>query len=260
MTLVKFSASLHCSFLAVAILCWTPGCANSTGPDPSGPQPRRILFIGNSFIYTNMLPEMVKALSRAAGADALTVESVTFGGVSLEDHWVQGLAMDRINAAPWDLVIMQQGPSSQAEGRAVLLDYATRFNPAIRAAGARPGFYMVWPDQSRPQDFDGVRVSYTMAADSLHGMLYPAGESWRAAWRRDPTLALYSPDRLHPTQLGTYLVALTMVGQITGKPIVGMPAAFRVGDDSGYDLRVAPGIARLLQEAAAESVTQYGRP
>lgn len=235
------------------------GCANAASPVDDGPHPRRILFVGNSFTYTNALPDMVKALAAAAGAESLTVESVTFPGVSLEDHWNQGMALDRITAAPWDLVIMQQGPSSLLESRALLLDYATRFDPAIRAAGARPAFYMVWPDRSRPEDFDGVRTTYTVAADSLHGMLFPAGEAWRAVWRLDPSVELYSSDNLHPTELGTYVVALVMVGQLTGRPIVGLPATFTVGGESGYQVRIPNGVARLVQEGAAEAVLAFGR-
>lgn len=116
---------------------------------------------------------------------------------------------------------------------------------------------MVWPDITRPQDFDGVSRNYRAAADSTDGMLFPGGEAWRAAWRRDANLALYSPDGLHPTVLGSYVVALVMTGQITGKPIIGMPNEFAV---NGTTVRIAPGVARLVQEAAAEAVRDFGRP
>ncbi len=152
---------LRISLLGLAILLAQPACAQSAAPGGDDTRAQRILFVGNSFTYTNDLPAMVQALAAAAGTDALTIASVTFPGVSLEDHWSQGAALDRINGASWDLVIMQQGPSALPESRVLLLDYASRFAPAIRAAGARPAFFMVWPDQSRPGDFDGVRISYT---------------------------------------------------------------------------------------------------
>lgn len=230
-----------------------PGGATQPSPEEHA---KRILFIGNSFTYTNNLPAMVQALAKSIGVTDLYVESVTFGGVSLQDHWEEGSARARLADTTWDLVIMQQGPSSQPDSRVLLMDYAGRFNTEIRAAGARPAFYMVWPDITRPQDFDGVSRNYRAAADSTDGMLFPGGEAWRAVWRRDANMELYSPDGLHPTELGTYVVALTMVGQITGKEIVGMPSEFSI---DGYTLRVAPGIARLVQEAAAEAVRDFGR-
>lgn len=238
------------------------GCGHSTDPggEPPIPNARRILFIGNSFTYYNALPELVKELAWKVGTRDLHIESVTMPGVSLEDHWLEGRARRKLADTTWDLVIMQQGPSSQPDGRALLLEYAHRFNTEIRAAGGRPAFYMVWPDISRPGDFDGVSANYRAAADSTDGMLFPGGEAWRAVWRRDPRIELYSKDGLHPTPLGSYVVALTIVGQISGQPIVGMPAVISIDGDAGaYEIRLSPGVARLVQEAAAEAVEQFGR-
>lgn len=243
---------------ALAVLLFgVIACANGSSEPSPAPHAKRILFIGNSFTYTNNLPAMVNALAKRVGANDLYIESVTFGGVSLEDHWNEGTARARLADTTWDLVIMQQGPSSQPESRVLLMEYALLFNTEIRAAGARPAFYMVWPDSSRPQDFDGVSRNYRAAADSTDGMLFPGGEAWRAVWRRDAGEQLYSPDGLHPTVLGTYVVALTMVGQITGQPIVGMPSEFTM---EGTTIRIPAGVARLAQEAAAEAVGDFGRP
>jgi hypothetical protein len=49
---------------------------------------------------------------------------------------------------------------------------------------------MVWPSQARRGDFDGVSESYATAAADVHALLLRAGDAWRAAWRKDSTLAL----------------------------------------------------------------------
>ena len=54
---------------------------------------------------------------------------------------------------------MQQGPSA-TEGRPSLLEYAEFFADEIRAVGAEPALYMVWPSQARSFDFEGVSDSY----------------------------------------------------------------------------------------------------
>jgi hypothetical protein len=76
---------------------------------------------------------------------------------------------------------------------------------------------MVWPSSSRRKDFDGVSESYTRAAALIDGVLFPMGEAWRAAWRRDPTLALFGPDGFHPSRLGSSLAALVIFNQLTGR-------------------------------------------
>jgi hypothetical protein len=226
--------------------------------EPASGQSLRLLFIGNSYTYVNDLPAMVDALADSAGV-TLEIESVTFGGVSLEDHWNEGTAAARLASQRWDVVVLQQGPSSLPESRVNLLDYATRFDKLIRAAGGRPAFYSVWPEQARMEAYDAARESYTIAADSLHAMLFPASEAWRAAWRKDASLGLYGPDGLHPSEMGTYLVALVMVAELTGKAPATLADAVTVGGASGYIFSAPPGLARLLKEAAGEANTEFGR-
>jgi hypothetical protein len=155
------------------------------------------------------------------------------------------------------VVVLQQGPSASTEGRASLLEYARRFAEEIRRAGAKPALYMVWPATQRKGDFDGVAESYRQAAEETKGWLFPAGEAWRAAWRRNPKLALYSSDGLHPTVAGTYLAALIIYEQLYKQTPVGLPASFKLR--GGAKIEIPSEQARLLQEAAAEANQKFGR-
>jgi hypothetical protein len=221
--------------------------------------PSRLLFIGNSYTYWNDLPQMVRALADSAGLRGLQVEAVTAPGAALSDLWAEGTARNRITTGRFDLVIMQQGPSSQPEGRQWLLAGVDSFTLEIRRAGGRPALYMVWPSRDRRRDFDATRVSYTLAAERVGGMLFPAGAAWQAAWRRDSTLSFYSRDDLHPTLLGSYLTALVMVGELTGRSPAELPSRLAVGGTGGYTLAVPEPVAALLKAAAAEAIRVYGR-
>lgn len=193
--------------LTLALVAGT--CQSPPGASPASV---RILFIGNSLTGSNDLPGMVRALARSGASEPL-VEAVVIGGTSLEDHWTIGSA-DSALLRQWDVVILQQGPSALEESRRSLREWAGRFAPRIRAAGARPALYMVWPSRERAGDFDRVSDSYRLAAEDVDGLLLPAGEAWRAAWRRDPGLALWSADGLHPTPEGTYLAALVIAAGV----------------------------------------------
>lgn len=82
-------------------------------------------------------------------------------------------------------------------------------------------------------------------------MLFPAGEAWRAVLRRDPKVALYKRDGLHPSPAGSLTVALSIFGILYGRSPVGLPArAFA---------KVSPALTPLLQEAAAEANEQFGK-
>jgi hypothetical protein len=213
---------------------------------------RRVLFIGNSLTYFHDMPAIVQALSDASGGPRLECRAVTAPGFSLEDHWDRSDARAQIARGGWDFVVLQQGSSALAAGRESLLRDARRFAPLIRKVGATPALYAVWPSAARRFDFDAVAVSYAQSAKEIGGVLLPVGTAWQGAWRRDPGLALYDPDGLHPSPAGSYLAALVIYAGLSGQSAVGLPAALTL--ESGARVELPAAQAKLLQEAAAEAV------
>ena len=248
--------------LGAVLLVALPGVSSCQGTsDPPEPVDRppslddgdRVLMIGNSLTSANDLAAMVEALADSAGLN-WEVEAITAGGGSLEDHWARVATQDRIRTGDWDVVVLQQGPSSLPESRVNLRQFAAVFDEAIRAAGARTALYEVWPESVRFEFFDRVRDSYALAAADVGGAFLPAGEAWRAAWKRDAAAPLYGPDGFHPTVEGSYAAALAIYAGLSGRSPVGLPDTIRTG---GTIVGITPALAALLQEAAAEAATTY---
>ena len=126
---------------------------------------------------------MVAALARLEGR-SFAAGTLAYPNVSFEDHAGMG-AFDVIRRERPDIVVMQQGPSSLLESRINLVGWTRQSASVIEQSGGRTALLMVWPPTGRLAFFDGVRDSYRAAADEVGGMFIPAGESWRAAWRRD---------------------------------------------------------------------------
>ena len=63
------------------------GCigGGATGPKLEG-SGRRVLFIGNSYLYAADIPGIVQALADSAGGDKLAVETVAAPDFALIDH------------------------------------------------------------------------------------------------------------------------------------------------------------------------------
>jgi hypothetical protein len=216
----------------------------------------KVLFLGNSLTYSNDLPEIVRAIARQAGRD-LVVHSITRGGANLEDLYRGSDALREIARGRYQLVVMQQGPSSLPESQVDLRQWTARFAAPIRASGARPALYMVWPDITRLAYLDAVRDSYSNAAEDVDGMFIPAGEAWRRAWSVDAGLALYAGDDFHPSAAGSYLAALSIFAELYRQTPVGLPATITL--DGGETLRFSAPTARLLQQSAWAAHLAHGR-
>lgn len=218
---------------------------------------KRVLFVGNSLTTANGLPEMVESLAHATGRCNLRVRAIVLPNASLEDHWNEGSAVRTIQKDHWDYVILQQGPSSLPDSRTHLIRWTGEFSKIVRSAGATPALYMVWPSRDRSVDFERVRDSYALAAESVNGLFFPAGEAWRVAWQLDANLQLYGPDGFHPTAAGSYLAALVIVGELCNCSTQGLPAELRL---SAHSASIPIPAASLLQKAADETIKRFTGP
>jgi hypothetical protein len=217
----------------------------------SGPEPLRVLFVGNSLTAANDLPAFVATLARVRGQREIEYKTIAPGGTNLEDHWNAGEVPAELATGKWDVVVMQQGPSALPESQTNLIEWATRLADHARLYGVRPALLTVWPEHERRYATAAVIASYANAAKAAHAELYPAGVAWQAAWRRKPSLPLYGPDGFHPSALGTYLTALVVLAGLTGDEPSGKPFRLR---RPGIKLVISPARAKLLRAAVAEAL------
>jgi hypothetical protein len=243
--------------LRLATALASAGCMQTTPLEPLPAGGHHVLFIGNSLTYVNDLPRTLAQIAAQSG-DTIRVASVAEPDYALIDHITNHSgAVEAVKAGGWEYVVLQQGPSTLPVNRDSLILWSKMWDTMIRDVGARPALYMVWPTIDRFEFFDEVRKSYQMAAEAVHGLFLPAGQAWITAWKSDSTLRLYSGDGLHPSSLGTFLAALVMYEQITGKDARALPPKVLV---AGQVLGFPEATARLLQQAAHDTNVQYALP
>jgi len=219
--------------------------------------PLRVLFVGNSLTYTNDLPRVVAALARS-GHTTIEVGMIAMPNASIEDHWNDGRARKAIASKRWDVVVMQQGPSSLPSSRANLVEWSRKLADDARAAGARCSLFSVWPDSSRRAYLDDVIESYRVAAVASGCTLLPASSAWKEAWKRSGRLSLWGADGFHPSEEGSYLAALTIWAVLTGEDPLMAPAEIELED--GKWLKIKEKRARLYREATAAAIRQETLP
>jgi hypothetical protein len=233
-------------------------CLGGLPSDPGipGSGGRRVLFVGNSLTYTFDLPGVIADLAKSVNETPLVYKTVAYPNFALEDHWFNGIVA-QIEPHDWDLVVMQQGPSSLPENAEHLRVWTIKLDSVVKAHGGRSALYQVWPSSFYMGSFGAVRESYRNAAIAVEGMFIPAGEAWRTAWEYDRGFAFYGYDGFHPSALATYMNALVHFEMIYDRPATDLPKVARVG---GLTLGLTPTQVAILQKAAHETVLEWGIP
>lgn len=260
-------ASLQ-SFLVVAMLSLAT-VAQAASPIVRQPQvdtPKRVLFVGNSYLYYNdSMHNHVRRLALAADpatAKAFQYKSATIGGAPLAHH-----NMDHLTTPgklgirePFELVIMH-GNSTDALAdvrRTAFHDKAVEFSKIITDRGGKVALYMtpahIKPSKSASPDMmRKTEDMYVAVGNEINALVIPTGLAFEEAYRQRPDIKLHQDyDGSHPTLIGTYLAACTIYASVYGKS--------PVGNSYDYYGKVGKEDAAFLQKVAEETVKKfYGR-
>jgi lysophospholipase L1-like esterase len=174
-----------------------------------GQSVKKILFVGNSLTYTNDLPDLVTKSAKTKG-QTIQATMLAHPNYALEDHWNDGQLQKLIEKEKYDFVIVQQGPSSQAEGRAMLLNDGKRIKSICDQNNSKLVFFIVWPAKPNLHMMDGVIKNYTDAAAETQSILCPVGEVWKERFEAGD-YSYYGPDEFHPSFAGSESAAKIIV-------------------------------------------------
>ncbi len=226
-------------------------------------QPRRILFVGNSYFYYNdSLHNHVERIAEEIGPFGVKeykFKSATIGGARLSHHPVDTLLEPGrlgINE-PFELVVLQGGSMEvlTAESRAQFRATAIELGKKIRATGAEVALYMthayVKPDERyEPELINKIRLTYVSVGNELDALVIPVGLAFERAYEQRPGIVLHETfDGTHPSMLGTYLAACVVYQSIYGRSVIGI--------DYDYFGEVDEESARYLQRIADETVREF---
>ena len=167
----------------------------------------RALFVGNSFTARNDLPGLLAKLVKSGGKGDLEWELISAGGASLRQHLNKGDALQRLNDAPWDFVVLQEQSTLPVKNAARMGDNVRDFDKIIRKTRARTVLYMTWARQNAAESQDAISEAYSSIGEEVGGLVVPAGLVWQKCLAEHPEIILHDKDRSHPSLAGSYLAA-----------------------------------------------------
>jgi hypothetical protein len=196
-----------------------------TAAGPLAAAPLRVLFLGNSLTDGNNVPALVQAMAQLQGVE-LEYHASAPGGYAIEDHWRDG-RQALLASGNYDVLVLQQGPSTLPESQAHLRQWAVTWAAEARRHGTRPALYMIWPVRTQANGFALVSQSYRNAALAADAVVFPAGETWQAALGANPSVQLYSGDDLHAQPAGSFLAAMVIARGLVSLDPARVPVSVR---------------------------------
>lgn len=217
---------------------------------------QRVLFVGNSLVYVQNVPGLLRALSKAqAGGPILETATFVAPGGTLAERWKDGAAAKAIREERWDVVVLQErggllaclaSPQRRQEPECRASERAHKqFADLAKSRGARVLLYGTWgPDSAWQQNIDRGQVS---VARSSGAEVIGLGEMLRAQDKRQPATPMFS-DGVHASLEGAVMIAARLYRSIVGtapKPL-----------DLEVDFALLPANAAIKPESPIEKQPQ----
>lgn len=244
---------------------------------PLPPTPGRVLFVGNSFTFTENVPRTFERLVEASGFMAPYVEMRAVGGRTLAWHRADTSAEGAPNLVGegWDVVVLQEfstrptdaigDPAQFKEDATWFHDLAITAEPASQVVlyetFARRAGHSFYPGTfTDPADMQAqLRFHYDDCAERYvpehTGVVMErpvivarVGDAWEQVLMDGEPPRLHGADDYHPNENGAYLAALVFFGTLYERSTVGLPAL-------GLDAETA-----LELQEAADAVTGATEP
>jgi hypothetical protein len=233
-------AGLSLAFVAVAMT------AAQSRPDA---QPRKILFIGDSFTYAQggLDNHFAKLAASASPPLVVSTSRAVAGGAFLKVLWEMKTPVTAIDTGNFDVVVLQDDiPETNVD---YFRQYARMFVEETRKHNGRPVLFMAWAYQRLGWiSMQEIARAHRQLAQELNVDVAPAGLAWQQSTADRPSLEMYDVDREHPSIYGTYLATCVVYATLYGRNPSGLAYV-----PSG----ISPEVAAFLQRTASQTVQDY---
>lgn len=159
------------------------------------------------------MPTMLEYIGQQYGVTIKT-KSLCFPNYAIIDHINDGKLQKLLAKKQFDYVIIQQGPSSQVEGKRMLVQDGATIKTLCKQYNTKFGYFMVWPSVRYYHTFDNVIENHKFASKQNKALLFSVGSIWKEYNTYKGKQSLYSLDNFHPSTAGSFLAALTVFHQL----------------------------------------------
>lgn len=189
--------------------------------DELTPADRKLLFVGNSYIFFYDVPLQVRQLAASAPHPVrYHTRMIAKPSWQLNQHLDDGDVIDELNSGVWDVAIFQDRSSTtfSSGGRTRLAQSIAQLSTVAQQTNTDSLLYAHWPPDfiarpSRPDAIANIEAAYNSVATQNDAQVARIGAAWQRAWDAEIT-GLYHPDGHHASLKGAYLAALVVLDSL----------------------------------------------
>jgi len=256
-------------FLTLAFALGLAGCGTLTSTTTQQTKTtdiKTMLWVGNSFFYyNNSMHGHVGLLLSAAGGKGYRATSATISGSGInwhdmESHFKPGgvasysfvgdneVVFNTFDK-PFDGVMMMDCSQCPIHPKLqpIFYEYAKKHSDTVRKYGAQPILFMSWAYADKPDMTTPLANEYIKAGKQNNALVVPAGLAFANSIAQRPNLNLYVADKRHPSLMGTYLAACTVMASVYKQNPMG----------NSYTADLPKDVAAHLQKVAWETAQAF---
>ena len=236
-----------------------------TERDPDDPY--RVLFLGNSLVFFNDMPNIFEELCLYAGipmeVDSVTQGSCTMSLLATTETNIGLQAYNKLTQEEWDYVIIEPSRRATPFEDTVFnaeLEAAVVLDELARDAGAETLIYSVWGLNKgetgvyQQVGYDSIKTGTHEITRSAHcnymnyfgeavseklggRKIIRAGYAFENSIATYPSTNLYYTDEQHPNQTGSYLVACTIFDTMFNQEVSGVEYTYSINAGTAYNMQ-----------------------
>jgi hypothetical protein len=227
---------------------------------------KTMLWVGNSFFYyNNSMHGHVGLLLSAAGGKGYRATSATISGSGInwhdmESHFKPGgvasysfvgdneVVFNTFDK-PFDGVMMMDCSQCPIHPKLqpIFYEFSKKHSDTVRKYGAEPILFMSWAYADKPDMTTPLANEYIKAGKQNNALVVPAGLAFANSIAQRPDLNLYVADKRHPSLMGTYLAASTVMASVYKQNPIG----------NTYTAGLPKDVAAHLQKVAWETAQTF---
>ena len=207
--------------------CVGAGTSAQEAPTPVATRTtQRVLLIGNSLIYTNNLPGLLRSFARAQdGGPRIDTASYVMPGAELQDHLRSGQALAALEAEHFDVLVLQErGGLLACLATVTQKDEVScrnsvrahkRFAEAAKARGTRVLLMGTWgPDGDYQDRLDRGLRQIARETGATPVFLGARLRDYQASHR---DAKLFTDESLHPSLIASLMLAAGLYREVSGQ-------------------------------------------